>query len=253
MTEIQGPGVQTTLFEKQFSSLKDPRRTEKGNLQHLMSDILFLTISAMLCGADDWELVKAFGDSQLGWLRQYGGFANGIPSSDTIGRLFAALDPKSFNKCFVGWIEGIRENISGEVVAVDGKSIRGANPKKNGNKVPHIVSAFASANGLCLGQAKVNQKSNEITAIPKLLDLLTLHGCVVTIDAMGCQTEIARKTITKEAGYVLAVKGNQSNLEQAILDTVLLEKPQDTDIEEDFGHGRTEKRTCRTYKWTGAH
>jgi len=234
-------------FEKHFATLKDPRRTNKGNLQHLLSDIILLTVSAMICGVDNWELVKTFGDNQLDWLRKHGNFANGIPSSDTIGRLFAALDPNSFNTCFINWIESIREKTKHEVVAIDGKSIRGANPKKNGNKMPHIVSAFAAKNGITLGQTKVDEKSNEITAIPKLLELLALEGCIVTIDAMGCQTDIAAKIIEGGADYILAVKGNQGTLEQAVLDTIQLEKYDEINIENSFGHGRIEKRTCRVY------
>ena len=236
-----------TLLEKHFSALEDPRRTNKGNLQHLLSDIVLLTVSAMLCGVDNWELVKVFGDNQLDWLKKHGDFSNGIPSSDTVGRLFAALDPKSFNSCFINWIESIRKKTKHEVIAIDGKSIRGANPKRNGNKMPHIVSAFAAKNGITLGQTKVDEKSNEITAIPKLLDLLALEGCIVTIDAMGCQADIAAKIVDSGADYILAVKGNQGNLEQAVLDTVRFEKPNAINIEEDFGHGRIEKRTCRVY------
>lgn len=251
MTDTIAPETKATLLENHFSALEDHRRTDRGNHQHLLSDILLLTISAMLCGAGDWELIKTFGDGQLPWLRKYGSFANGIPSSDTLGRFFAALDPKSFNKCFIGWIESIRNKHSDEIVAVDGKTIRGADPKKKGNGMPHIVSAFASANGLCLGQVKVSQKSNEITAIPELLELLALEGCIVTIDAMGCQKDIAKKIIDCKADYILAVKGNQGNLEQAIADTVLLEKPDTVDVEEEFDHGRIEKRTCRAYSEIG--
>jgi len=247
MTKTSGPEEKAGEFSKYFSSLIDPRRTTKGNLQHYLSDIIILTVSAIICGADNWELVMAFGENQLDWLKSRGNFSNGIPSSDTLGRVFAALDPKSFNACFINWIESIREHSHGEVIAVDGKSVRGANPKKNGGKMPHIVSAFASTNGVTLGQVKVDEKSNEITAIPKLLDLLFLEGCTVTIDAMGCQTDIASKIIEKQANYILAVKGNQGNLEQAITDTVLLEKPETLHTGEDFGHGRIETRTCYAY------
>ena len=247
MHKTWGPEVNQSFLENHFSILKDPRRTSKGNIQHLLSDIILLTVSAMLCGADNWELVHEFGNSQLRWLKKHGDFSNGVPSSDTIGRVFAALDPKSFNSCFINWIESLRKKSKKEVIAVDGKSIRGANPKKNGNKMPHIVSAFASKNGLTLGQIKVDEKSNEITAIPKLLDILALEDCIVTIDAMGCQTDIAKKIIAEKADYILAVKGNQSNLEQAIKDTILLEKPKNINTEEDFGHGRIEKRTCFVY------
>lgn len=251
MEKISGPWAKESLFAKYFSELEDPRRTDKGNLKHLLSDILFLTISAILCGADNWELVKTFGDNQLSWLKKYGSFANGIPSSDTIGRLFSALKPESFNQCFIKWIESIRKKSEDEIIAVDGKAIRGANPKKNGKTMPHIVSAFASQNGLTLGQVKVDKKSNEITAIPKLLDLLAIEGCIVTIDAIGCQTNIASTIIGNGADYILAVKGNQGSLEQAILDTALLEKPKTVDVEEDFGHGRIEKRTCYAYSELG--
>lgn len=247
MAEKQGPATKTTLLEKHFSKLKDPRCTYRGNLQHLLSDIMLLTISAILCGADNWELVQTFGESQLEWLKRYGSFANGVPSSDTIGRVFAALDPKSFNSCFINWIESIRKKSTEEVIAIDGKSIRGANPKKNGKKMPHIVSAFAANNGITLGQIKVDEKSNEITAIPELLKLLAIEGCTITIDAMGCQTDIVTAIIEKEANYIIAVKGNQGTLEQSILDTVRFEKPEAINVQDDFGHGRIEKRTCYAY------
>lgn len=247
MAEFHGPSEGTTFLETHFSELQDPRRTNKGNLRHRLIDVIFLTVSAILCGAEDWETVKLFGDYQKDWLKSYGGFDNGIPSEDTIGRVFAALDPKSFNSCFIDWVNSISKISTNEVVAIDGKSIRGANPKKNGNKMPHIVSAFAAENGLCLGQVKVNEKSNEITAIPDLLKILAVEGCIVTIDAMGCQTGIASNIIDKKANYILAVKGNQSNLGQAIKDTVRLEKPESINIQDDFGHGRIEKRTCMAY------
>lgn len=247
MTELLGPEKRTTLFEKHFSVLKDPRRIDRGNLRHRLIDVIFLTISAILCGAEDWETVKLFGDYQKDWLKSYGGFNKGIPSEDTIGRVFATLEPESFNSCFIDWVNSISKISTNEVIAIDGKSIRGANPKKDGNKMPHIVSAFAAENGLCLGQVKVDQKSNEITAIPELLKILALEDSVVTIDAMGCQTDIARDIIEKKANYILAVKGNQSNLEQAIIDTVRLEKPESVHIQDDFGHGRIEKRTCKAY------
>lgn len=247
MTQNQGPTANQPLFTKHFASLKDPRCTYRGNLQHHLSDILLLTISAVLCGADSWVLVEVFGNSQLNWLKKYGNFTNGIPSSYTIERVFTALDPKIFNTCFINWIESIREKSDGEVIAIDGKSIRGANPKKNGSKMPHIVSAFASDNGITLGQVKVDEKSNEITAIPELLELIAIEGCTITIDAMGCQTDIVEKIRSKGANYILAVKGNQGSLEQSILDTIRFEKPTSIDVENDFGHGRIEKRTCYAY------
>ena len=251
MAKLSGPEAKRTHFETFFSKLKDPRRTDRGNLRHLLSDILLLTISAMISGASDWQLVKTFGENQLPWLKTFGSFSNGIPSADTLERFFAALDPKVFNASFIKWIETIREEVPGETIAIDGKTIRGSKPNKLSKGMPHIVSAFASTNGLCLGQVKVNQKSNEITAIPELLEMLAIKGCTVTIDAMGCQTAIADTIVSGEADYILAVKGNQGNLEQAILDTIMLGKPCSVDIWDDFGHGRIEKRACYAYSDLG--
>jgi len=214
--------TRNTLFLSKFSELEDPRRINKGNHRHLLSDILLLTISAIISGADDWELVKTFGDSQLDWLKRFGSFENGIPSADTLGRVFSALCPEKFTSCFIDWIESVRKKHKGEIVAVDGKCIKGADPTKDKKGMPHIVSAFASENGLCLGQATVDQKSNEITAIPLLLELIAIEGFTVTIDAMGCQSDIAGKIIENGADYILAVKGNQQGLEQSIRETVML-------------------------------
>jgi predicted transposase YbfD/YdcC len=247
MASHQSSGPKQVHFVQYFSELKDPRRTNKGNLKHLLSDILFLTVSAMLCGASDWEMVRTFGISQQAWLMQFGPFSKGIPSTDTLERVFAAIDPKAFNACFMKWIEALRDDQQGETIAIDGKTMRGAKADKTCKNMPHIVSAFATANGLCLGQVKVDGKSNEITAIPELLALLAIKGCTVTIDAMGCQTDIAEKIVACEADYILAVKGNQGNLERAISDTVKLGTPSSIDVTEDFGHGRIEKRTCRAY------
>ncbi len=215
----------------------------------------------MLCGADDWASVITFGENQLEWLRKFGEFKKGLPSQDTLERVFAALNPNYFNQCFMNWMESVRKDITGEVIAIDGKSMRGAKATKTSKNMPHIVSAWASENGICLGQVKVSEKSNEITAIPELVNAIVTKGCTITIDAMGCQKEIAKTIVENEAGYILAVKGNQGNLEQAIQDTVRLENPDSIDIMEDCGHGRIETRTCKAYsnlthvenpnEWTG--
>lgn len=247
MQEKTGPDTNKTPFTVYFSKLQDPRRTNKGNFQHLLSDILLLTISAMLCGVNDWPSVVTFGESQLDWLRKHGKFSSGIPSQDTMERLFAALNPKSFNECFINWMESIRKNIPNEVIAIDGKTMRGAKDTKASKNMPHIVSAWASANGICLGQVKVSDKSNEITAIPELVDYIATKGCTITIDAMGCQKEIAKKIVESNADYILAVKRNQANLEQAIQDTIRFEKPDSISIMEDSGHGRVETRKCAAY------
>ncbi len=230
-----------------FSELEDPRRTSKGNFKHPLSDILLLTVSAMLCGVDDWPSVITFGKNQLDWLKKFGRFENGLPSQDTLERVFSALDPTCFNRCFMDWMESIRTNIGGEVIAVDGKSMRGAKATKGSKNMPHIVSAWASENGICLGQVKVSEKSNEITAIPELVEAIATKGCTITIDAMGCQKNIAKTIIENKADYILAVKGNQANLETAIQDTVRFEKPDSVDVMEDYGHGRIETRTCKAY------
>ena len=247
MQKIAGPEETKTPFLMYFSELEDPRRTSKGNFQHLLSDILLLTISAMLCGINDWPSVIIFGESQLEWLRKYGDFKNGLPSQDTLERVFAALNPKYFNQCFMKWMESIRNNIPDEVIAIDGKTMRGAKDTKASKNMPHIVSAWASENGICLGQIKVSEKSNEITAIPDLVDAIVNKGCTITIDAMGCQKNIAKKIRENEADYILAVKGNQANLERAIHDTVRFEKPDSIDVMDDCGHGRIETRTCKAY------
>lgn len=247
MQDQTARGASQTPFTMHFSKLEDPRRTSKGNFQHLLSDILLLTLSAMLCGINDWPSVITFGECQLDWLRKHGTFKKGIPSQDTLERVFAALKPESFNSCFIDWMESIRKDTPGEVIAIDGKAMRGAKDTKTGKNMPYIVSAWAAANGICLGQAKVSEKSNEITAIPDLVDAVVTKGCTVTIDAMGCQKEIARKIIENEADYILAVKGNQGSLEQSILDTIRFEKPDSVDVAQDCGHGRIETRTCKAY------
>lgn len=246
------------LFDTYFSTLKDPRRTGRGNHIHQLSDIIFLAVAGILCGAGNWQLIELFGNSQLGWLRKYGCFQGGCPSADTLERVFSALSPESFNSCFINWAKSLRKTFDKEVVSIDGKSICGAGGE---NGVPHIVSAFASENRICLGQVKVGTKTNEITAIPELLDMLFLEGSIVTIDAMGCQTKIAKQIADSGAEYILAVKGNQPELELSVHDTALLEKPDSTDTQLCCGHGRVETRICCAYgilshiedagKWAG--
>jgi len=228
-----------------FTSLKDPRRIDKGNYHHCLSDILLLVITGILCGCDKWETIHIFGKSQENWLKKYGVFNSGIPSIDTIRRVFSALDSESFNACFISWVNHLCVKTKGEVIALDGKTVRGG--KFDGITTPHIVSAFAAENQLCLGQLKVNEKSNEITAIPALLELLDIKENTITIDAMGCQTKIVSQIVKSEANYIIAVKGNQPILASNIQDTVVLTKPDSVDIEDDFGHGRIEKRTCEVF------
>lgn len=247
MQDKTGPQTSKTPFTIHFSALQDPRRTNKGNFHHLLSDILLLTVSAMLCGINEWSSVITFGESQLDWLRKHGSFSKGIPSQDTLERVFSALNPESFNTCFTNWMESIRESVPGEVIAIDGKTMRGSKDTKASKNMPHIVSAWATANGLCLGQVKVSEKSNEITAIPDLIEAVVTKGCTITIDAMGCQKDIAKTIIKNNADYILAVKGNQASLLQAIQDTFRLEKADTIDVMNELDHGRIETRTCKAY------
>ena len=234
------------VFHSYFSSLTDPRRINRGNFDYPLEEILFLVIAAVISGANGWTAIETFGVDKLDWLRKYYPYENGTPSDDVLGKLFSRLDSKEFSECFSRWINSIVELTEGEVVAIDGKSIRGSRDLSAGKSMLHVVSAFAAKNRLCLGQEVVGQKSNEITAIPMLLDLLEIKGCIVTIDAMGCQKKIAEKIIKKKADYLLMVKGNQPELKQQVEKVFQIEKPISSDIMTDIGHGRSEIRTCET-------
>jgi predicted transposase YbfD/YdcC len=235
----------SSLFHQIFSQVSEPRRTGKGNFRHQLHDILLLVVSAVLCGMDQWDEIADFGFEQQHWLRKYGSFCNGLPSHDTINRVFSAIDPVEFSDCFSQWANSLWVQCDHEVVAIDGKRI--CNSHHQSNPAIHMVSAFATQNGLCLGQVATQEKSNEITAIPQLLSLLDIKGCIVTIDAMGCQKNIASKIVKQGADYILAVKGNQPLLEEGILDTIRFNKPVSFDVDVDCGHGRIETRECSVY------
>lgn len=230
-----------------FGEMPDPRVV--GRTDHHLLDILVLTFCAVTCGADDWEAVEMWGEAKLDWLRQYIPLKNGIPSHDTIGRLFAAMDSTKFQACFTRWASTICSSLVGQVVAIDGKTMRGSHHHRLGKKAIHMVSAFACDQKIALGQFKTEEKSNEITAIPEVLDMLDLKGSIVTIDSMGCQTEIARAITGQGADYVLALKGNQGKLHEQVIDffeiaeqhkyDALNAKPYET-CEKD--HGRIESR-----------
>lgn len=201
-------------FRTHFADLPDPRIDRCK--RHDLFDVVTIALCAVLCGADTWVDVAEFGRSKEPWLRTFLVLPNGIPSHDTFGRVFAALDPAAFETAFLGWVQALVATATGQVVAIDGKTLRGSHDRANGKGPLHLVSAWASANRLVLGQVAVDEKSNEITAIPALLDVLALTGCIVTIDAMGCQTAIAAKILAREADYVLAVKDNQPTLHELI-------------------------------------
>src|SRR4051812_30710726 len=209
-----GPLPPTSISEH-FATLIDPR-AERGK-EHLLVDILTITLCAVICGADDWVAVATFGETKERWLRTFLALPNGIPSHDTFGRVFRLLDPDELRRCFLDWVRAVvGEAAAGgepgglgrQVVAVDGKTLRPSHDRGSGKAALHLVSAWAADSGLVVGQVATEEKSNEITAIPALLRLLALEGATVTIDAMGCQTAIARQIVEQGADYVLALKGN---------------------------------------------
>jgi predicted transposase YbfD/YdcC len=195
------------------SIIPDPRVT--GRCNHLLVDIIVIAITAILCGADDWNSIEGFGKAKQEWFRRFLQLPSGIPSHDTFRRVFARISPSAFQECFIEWVRDVAGTIKG-VIAIDGKTLRRSHDRGIGKKAIHMVSAWAAENSLVLGQVKTDEKSNEITAIPELLKLLDINGCIVTIDAMGCQKAIAKQIIEKKADYVLALKGNQSGLQEAV-------------------------------------
>jgi len=224
--------------------MKDPRRITKGNFKHSLMEIFFLVIASAVSGMTDWDDIEDFGNFRIAWFRKYFPYKNGIASHDTIARLFAALEPAEFGKYFIKWADSIREDTENEVIAIDGKRMCGSADSANGKAALHIVSAYASANRLTLGQLAVNEKNNEIVAIPELLDIVDLKKSIVTIDAMGCQKVIAEKIISKDAQYILALKGNQKDLAEQVKRMFEINRISSIHTSHDMGHGRVEKRTC---------
>jgi len=254
VVKVAERGQEAPILTKHFAQLTDPRR---GTLRyHKFMDIIVIAICAVTCGADDYEAIAEFGRAKVEWFQTFLELPNGIPAHDTFWRVFEALNPEQFQHCFLRWMAGVRKAIGKEVIALDGKRLRRSYAKEDDKAAIHMVSAWATANRLVLGQQKVDAKSNEITAIPELLRALDLQGCIVTIDAMGCQTAIADLIVEGGADYLLSLKGNQSNLHE---DVVLLF---DDLVESNFtayaydyarsvdkNHGRIEMRQC----WTIAY
>jgi predicted transposase YbfD/YdcC len=199
-----------------YGDLPDPR--SERNQDHPLLSIIFIAICGAISGADNWVDIEAYGNAKAEWLKTLIALPHGIPSHDTFGRVFRYLNPQAFQERFLEWVRVLGKPVAGEVIALDGKQMRGAKNVPAGKDGLYMVSAWAVEQGIVLGQRKVDEKSNEITAIPELLDVLDVEGCVVTIDAMGCQTEIAEKIIRQQADYMLAVKGNQGTLAQDIAD-----------------------------------
>ena len=239
-----------TSIDKHFANLKDPR-IDRTKL-HQLSDILVIAICAVICGADNWEEVELFGQAKEAWFKTFLALPNGIPSHDTFWRVFARLDPQQFQQSFVSWIAAVSEVTKGQVVAIDGKTLRRSHDKSLGRGAIDMVSAWASENRLVLGQVKVDDKSNEISAIPELLQVLEISGCIVTIDALGCQKEIAEAILDQEADYVLALKENHGRLYQDVVK--LFDDLEASQFKQyaysqaqmvNKNHGRLETRTCQ--------
>jgi predicted transposase YbfD/YdcC len=235
-------------FSEHFSKLKDPRINRK-KLYPLM-EILFVILCGTICGAESWRDFVVFGKEKLDFLRRYFPFENGVPSKNTFARVMASMNTELFKSCFIQWVQSLHV-ILRDVIAIDGKTLRHSFDTAKEKTAIHMVSAFATEARLVLGQIKVSDKTNEITAIPMLLDLLELTGAIITIDAMGCQKEIAKKIIEKEADYVLSLKGNHSTLHEDVklfLETEILKNQSnaisDTYESVDAGHGRIETRKC---------
>lgn len=238
-----------------LEQVTDPRmnRTKR----HELTDILFLTICAVLSGADSWTEVELFGKTKLDWLRRFIPLVNGIPSHDTLGRVFARLNPIHLEKSFLQWMSVLAEATGGRLIAIDGKTLRQSFDKANGKAAIHMVSAWCDANHLVLGQVATEEKSNEITAIPHLLEMIDIRNAVVTIDAMGCQKEIAQKIVEGKGHYLLQVKENQPTLHARIKETFdeltgpgIPCVPCRTHEETNAGHGRIETRRVWTTDWT---
>jgi predicted transposase YbfD/YdcC len=238
-------------IERHFGELDDPR--DERRVDHKLLDVLVIAICAVICGAEGWPDVASFGRAKQRWFESFLELPHGIPSATTFWRIFRHLDSQQFERCFASWIASVFDVTSGQVIAIDGKHCRRSHDRETGKLAIDLVSAWATENGVTLGQVKVDEKSNEIVAIPELLEMLEIAGCIITIDAMGCQTEIAETILEQGGDYVFALKGNQGLLfeDVALLFDDLEESrytayDYDTDRKVDKDHGRIEVRQCWT-------
>jgi predicted transposase YbfD/YdcC len=245
--------AETTLMRglgEHFAALEDPR-VDRTKL-HALGSIITIALCAVICGAETWDDIAEFGRSKAQWLGSFLALPNGIPAHDTFNRVFQALDPKQFEACFLSWMRSVALVMPAQVIALDGKTVRGSRDTNAGKAAIHMVSAWAASNRLVLAQVKVDDKSNEIIAIPELLRALAIQGCIVTIDAMGTQREIAKQIVAQEGDYVLALKENQPKLYQDVVDMFAHAHSgsiQELVVEEarniEKGHGRIEVRRYR--------
>ena len=230
-----------------FDKIPDPRKDH--NKQYKLSDIIFMALCAVICGCNNWAEVERYANHKIKWFRKKLKLANGIPSHDTFGRVFSMIDPSHFSTCFIAWMQGMQRVTRGKLVAIDGKTSRASHDRKNGKSPLHMVSAWVQENGLVLGQIAVDSKSNEIKAIPELLDLIDIENRIISIDAMGTQRKIAQKIIEKQADYVLALKGNQTIMHEEVASFLndakergFRDVPHDSYSTIEKDHGRIEKR-----------
>jgi predicted transposase YbfD/YdcC len=236
-------------IEEHFSQVTDPRKDRTKD--HKLIDIIAIAICAVICGAEGWVDVELYGKSKEAWLRTFLELPNGIPSHDTFGRVFSLIDAQQFQLAFYEWVWAVNDIIQGQIINIDGKQLRGSKDRVLGKRAIYMVSAWAEANELVLGQRKVDEKSNEITAIPELLKMLAISGCIVTIDAMGTQTNIAKTIVEAQADYVLSVKENQGHLYEDISVLFGVDQAQNfkyASFEHEKtthkGHGRIDVREC---------
>lgn len=234
------PIMSLNILAQHLSGITDVRQTAK--VTYPLFDILFLTVSAVIAGCEGWEEIEDFGDARLDWLKGYGDYENGIPAHDTIARVMSQISPEALQSSFIQWMKDTEADTRQQVIAVDGKTLRRSYKAGNRQSAIHMVSAFATANGVVMGQLKTDEKSNEIKAIPELLSLLELQDSLVTLDAMGCQTAIAQTILDRKGDYLLAVKGNQKTLHQAIRSAFDSEEGQVGYRQIESGHGRQEYR-----------
>lgn len=244
MTPSSSSTAYSAKFSAIFNNLNDPRRTGKGNIKYPLTEILFLTVSSVLCGYTDYVCIEEFGELNINWLRKYYPYHNGTCSHDVLGKLFQKLNYEQFSECFMQWAKQSYELNAEELIAIDGKRICGSYESRSGTLASHILSAYASSHQLCIGQVATHQKSNEITAIPQLLNSIDIQSSIISIDAMGCQKNIAAKIVAKKADYILAVKGNQKYLHDELVDVFGSKQEFQCHSTLESGHGRIEKRTA---------
>ena len=249
MLEVGMPKKPLEAMEAHFSKVSDPRKDRTKD--HKLMDIIAIAICAVICGAEGWTDIENFGNSKLPWLKTFLELPNGIPSHDTFGRVFSLIDAQEFQLAFYEWVSAMNDIIQGQIINIDGKQLRGSKDKVLGKRAIYMVSAWAEENELVLGQRKVDEKSNEITAIPELLKLLAISGCIVTIDAIGTQTNIAKTIVEAEADYVLSVKENQGHLYEDISVLFAVDQAQNFQYASfeyaqttNKDHGRIEVRQC---------